>query len=376
MLYYIGYHNCSAIEDEERITAPAAVNKMNYIISALVEATGKELEVVSPAETRAHRIIKGKKQKIQNGVMLKTFLSFSSRHKMFRALGHLCTRASLLCYLYKNVQGDDHIIVYHSLALIGVVKFLKKRKKCKLTIEVEELYSDVTENAKLKQKEIKYLQIADNFIFITNLLRKEVNAEKTSIISHGTYRSIPDYKHCFDDDKIHVAYAGTFRQVKGGALTAISAAEFLDENYVLEVLGNGSDTDIQAVKDRIGEVSQRTKCKINYVGFKSGDEFNSYMQACHIGLSTQQAEAKFNATSFPSKILMYMSNGMRVVSVRIPAVETSAVGGYVYYYDNQDAKEIATVIKSVVFNDQYNSRYLLDDLHKDFLQQLRLLLHG
>jgi len=110
------------------------------------------------------------------------------------------------------------------------------------------------------------------------------------------------------------------------------------------------------------------------VGFKSGKDFNAYIQACHIGLSTQQADAKFNGTSFPSKVLMYMSNGLRVVSVRIPAVETSAVGDSIFYYDKQDGEEIANVIRSVNLDDGYNSRKQLADLHNRFVKQLAKLL--
>ena len=112
------------------------------------------------------------------------------------------------------------------------------------------------------------------------------------------------------------------------------------------------------------------------MGFKSGSDFDSYIQACNIGLSTQQADAKFSATSFPSKILMYMSNGIRVVSIRIPAVEESDVGDYIYYYDNQNPKEIADVIKSMNFDDAYDSRKILDKLHTNFIEQLKYLLLG
>jgi glycosyltransferase involved in cell wall biosynthesis len=178
----------------------------------------------------------------------------------------------------------------------------------------------------------------------------------------------------FSDDKIHVVYAGTLDPIKGGAFTAIEAARFLDEKYVLEILGAGSKEDILAVEEAIKKVSETTNCQVQYVGCKYGEDFNSYLQACHIGLSTQQAEAKFNATSFPSKVLTYMANGLQVVSVRIPAVETSLVGEFLYYYDRQDAKVIADVIRSVSLNDGYDSRELLNQLDEKFLKDLKTLL--
>lgn len=375
MIYYIGYYNCDQIRDEERIVAPAAENKMGYIISALCEATEDCIEVVSPAQTKANRFFRGKKQKIEKNVTLKTFSSFDSKHKLFRIAGHLLTKTSFFGYLLKNVKREDHLLVYHSLVYMNIIKCIQKIKKCKLTIEVEELYCDVMEDTHLRRKELRYLQTADSYIFVTELLQNEVNTEKKAILSHGTYQALPDNGYRFDDDSIHIVYAGTFRKAKG-AYIAIGAAEYLDGRYTLEVLGRGSEDEIAAVQQLIKEVSQKTDCKIKYVGFKSGEDFNSYIQACHIGLSPQHADAKFNATSFPSKVLMYMSNGLQVVSVRIPAIESSAVGEYIHYYDHQDAQEVARVIRSVSFDDGYDSRKLLDGLHAHFVEQLRNLLLG
>ena len=38
--------------------------------------------------------------------------------------------------------------------------------------------------------------------------------------------------------------------------------------------------------------------------------------------------------SFPSKIITYMANGLRVVSANIRSVKSSLVGEYLTYYDN------------------------------------------
>lgn len=376
MIYYIGYYNCDETRNEDRVVSPAAESKMSYLISALSCVTDETIEVVSPAETGAQKFVKGKKHRLKKNVVLKTFSSFSSKNKLIRGLGHIFTRLAVYFYLMKNVCADDHIVVYHSLLLMSLVKFIKKVKKCKLTLEVEELYSDVKADELMRKKEIDYMQTADSYIFITKLLNDEINSDKPYIISSGTFESIPDYNFRFDDSKIHVVYAGTFDRTKGGAFVAVSVAQHLSEEFTLEILGSGSKSDVDALKKKIEEVSEKTKCTINYVGLKTGDDFNSYIQACDIGLSTQQPDAKFNATSFPSKILMYMSNGLRVVSVKIPAVETSVVGDYITYYDSQDAEKIAQAVMSVDFDDDYDSRLILDKLHTSFVEQLKTLLFG
>ena len=330
MIYYIGYYNCDQINHENRVVFPAAVNKMDYLITALDEAVIDDIEVVTPAETKNHTWVSGGKRSLAERVTLKTFPSIGSRFKLVQALGRYLTRLCFLLYLLLHVTAEDQMIVYHSLVYMKEISFIRKVKKCTLIMEVEEIYADVSEDTQLRNKEISFLQIADKYIYITDLIRKEINTDKSFVVFHGTYRSVPDHGFRFRDGKKHVVYAGTFHPVKGGVFQSIASAEYLDKSYVLHILGGGSSAEIQNVQNRIYEVAQRAKCKICYDGYKTGDAFNAFIQACHIGLSTQQADGKFNSTSFPSKILMYMSNGLHVVSVRIPAVETSSVGQSVF----------------------------------------------
>lgn len=371
MLYYVGYYNCDLIRQEKRVVAPASENKMGYMIYALSEANDGTFEVISPAGTKKCGFVKGKKYGLHDRVSLKTFSSFHSNVKIVRGMGHLLTRFSFFLYLLRHVGAGDHVIVYHSLAYMRTMKWLRRLKKCKLTIEVEELYSDVKCNEQLRKKELEYLQIADNYIFITELLRQQVNAEKKYLISHGTYRTNPRYSDKFGDGKIHLVYAGSFDPIKGGALSAVDAAEFLDERFALHVLGKGTASATETVVKRIEEVSQKTACKVTFDGYKSGKEFDAFIQSCHIGLSTQQPDGKYNASSFPSKILMYMSNGIPVVSIRIPAVDTSAVKDYVFYYDDPVPQRIAEAITQVPLNQMSGAAAKLDELHRNMVCELR-----
>lgn len=375
MVYYLGYYNCEQIADEKRVAAPPAMNKMSYIISVLSETVDNQSIVVSPSETSLHQYVNGTMHNLTGNVSLKTFDSFRSKNKIIRGLGHKLTKTQLHQYLFKNVKSDDTVIVYHSLALMDVVKKLKEKKKCQLIIEVEELYSDVREDKVLREKELKYLQIADKYIIITELLNQQVNLQnKPKIISHGTYRTIPKYGEKFNDGKTHVVYAGSFNPIKGGALSAIEAAEFLNENFVLHVLGKGSEADTKTVVNKIEQVSQITKCKIVFDGYKTGKEYDTFIQSCHIGLSTQQPDGKYNASSFPSKILMYLSNGLPVVSIRIPAVDTSDVKDCIYYYDTPTSENIANAIMNISTENICNPSERLNELHNAFSYGLSVFL--
>lgn len=106
----------------------------------------------------------------------------------------------------------------------------------------------------------------------------------------------------------------------------------------------------------------------------SGEEYIRFIQSCDIGLSTQNPDAAFNATSFPSKILSYLSNGLRVVSIRIPAIEGSDVGDKLFYYDEQTPKQIADAILSVDMAQAYDSRSDIVDLSNKFQNELMLMM--
>ena len=90
-------------------------------------------------------------------------------------------------------------------------------------------------------------------------------------------------------------------------------------------------------------------------------------------MNTHNPNAAFNATSFPSKILTYLANGLAVVSIRIPAIEQSEVGKYLFYYERQTPQEIAAAIMSVPQTHKDN-RFVIENLNKSFVNGLNAML--
>ena len=191
---------------------------------------------------------------------------------------------------------------------------------------------------------------------------------------NGTYHAEPDRHVSFNDKKIHCIYAGTFDPTKGGAAAAAAAAEFLPENYHVHILGFGTEEQTEYLKKQIAEVPKKAKCTLTYDGLKSGEEYIQFLQKCQIGLCTQIPDAKYTETSFPSKVLVYLANGLRVLSVRIPAVEQSSVGDMLYYYDEQKPEKIAEAIQSIDMNLPYDSRERLEMLDKKATKDIQELL--
>lgn len=362
-------------DDKHTNVVLSAVNKLNYLIDVLSEA-GLAIHIISPSLSAEKKRIKGRNEVLKEGVTLKTFDSLPGGKALKRFIRRIHVYSQLKKYLKENLSAGDTVIIYHSLGYYKFYKWLKEELKVKIILEIEEIFSDVGKTRFVtREKEINSFSYADAYIFPTQLLDNVVNSEKKpSVIIHGTYCVEKKCGQPFHDGRVHVVYAGTFDPRKGGVQAAAAAAEFLTGKYHVHILGFGSDDDKNNLLKTIKEVSEKTECKVTFDGLKSGEEYIKFIQSCDIGLSTQNPDAAFNATSFPSKILSYMANGLRVVSIRIPAIEQSAIGKYMYYYDNQTPEEIAKAIMQVDLNDGYDSRKVIEDLDERFTREIAELL--
>lgn len=369
MKYIASYDNNI---NENRTYVLAAVNKINYICKAL-NVLGEKIEIISAARTKNNKFYGGKIKTLADGITLKLFPTLPGSNAIFRRISLLFSQINLFLYMFMHVSKNEKVIVYHGLAYGNALHFAKKIKKFKVCLEVEEIYQDVKSlGARKNRREYRDIKEADMYIFPTKLLNNKINLEnKPYAIIHGTYQVEKDRGVSFNDKKIHVVYAGTFDPRKGGALAAVAATEFLPENYHVHIIGFGSDKDTGHIRKIIDETNKKSKAKVTYDGLLSGEDYIQFLQKCQIGLSTQNPEAKFNDTSFPSKILSYMANGLRVVTIRIPAIETSDIGSDVYYYDKQDPKEIANTIINIDFKDGYNGRKRISMLNDRFIHDIK-----
>lgn len=360
---YIGYYDTNP---DRRISSPAAVDKMNYIADVVSRIAGSaeiiSCSTYSPIADKAHI------ESITDRITVR-YMRTRRKHKTKAGILYdvLYDRLGLLFFLIKNINKNDTIIVYHSLLNMKVIQLLRRIKKARIVLEVEEVYNDVGGLKRdTRKEEISYIQSGDAYIFPTEIMNKELNkGNKKSVIVHGTYKTNDFCTSRFSDGKIHIVYAGTFEQKKGGALIAIDSAQYLSADYVLHILGFGNELEIKSVTDRIEEIKDKCECQLLYEGKKMGKEYTEFISRCDIGLSSQNPEGDYNNTSFPSKILSYMCNGLKVVSVRIPVVETSNINGGIWYYDSSNPKKLADAIMEAS-KDKIDPRKMIRELDKRF----------
>lgn len=379
-IIYLAHYNCSE-SLQNRYMAPSAVTKIDYILNVL-SSLDKHTRLYS-ASSSLDKSYPATILEINDHITVRFFRSLRSKIRFLNRIFSLSFKLNLAFSLLREVSRDDTLIVYHSLYLMKTVSLIQKIKKCRLVIEAEEIYSDVLENDKTRQREVYFLQKADAYILPTSKLNEIVNVNnKPFVIVHGTYQEEYDRKcrndvwaeHSANPNDIHCVYAGTLDPRKGGALAAVNAAMFLPENYHMHILGFGLDEDIQRINKVITETASKSKARITYDGTLSGEDYIRFIQSCDIGLSTQIPTAAFNDTSFPSKVLSYLANGLKVVSIRIPVIEGSDVWDLIYYYDEQTPENIAKAISQVKLQEKIDSKARVLELDNKFKKDIDELL--
>lgn len=356
-----------------RNVTPSAITKGKYVASALASCSS-EVEIVSlayPTKDSQDEVY----YQVSENVICHLFKGKYSNNRIIRYLNHKLYDKKIRKYLKQNVKKDDIIVVYHSLANMKLVKYIKKNITDKIVYEVEEIYGDVINDEKAKTKELKAFKNASSYIFSNDYLNSIINTKQLPYVTcYGTYEIPTLYKEAFNDNLIHCLYAGTLAQNKG-ALSAINVAKYLPNNYLIHILGFGSEKDIADIKNAVNEVNNSYgTTKVIYEGLKLNEEYLKFIQKCQIGLCTQNIDAAFNTTSFPSKILSYMSNGLEVVGVNIAAIKNSKVGQYIQFYNVPDEKEIANAILNINLNNKTNNVDVVKELDKEFKEDLKDML--
>ena len=268
---------------------------------------------------------------------------------------------SIYKFCRKRIQKDDVLIFYHSLLNNHLFKLLKKHLKCKIILLGAELYSDVSKKKRDRKNELESYSLSNGLILISEVLRKKLNLSKPYVLLSGDYRitTVKQEKFSEKDGKIHLVYAGTFDSRKGGVFYSIDSLNYLDDKYVLHILGFGNTN---KVKDYV--VEQKLESRVIFEGTKVGQDLLSFLSKCDVGLSVQKTDDEFNNSSFPSKIITYLKCGLSVVATPSVSLIESPFKDAVHLADNDDRRSICDAILKINLNEKKGN--LLDLIREDF----------
>lgn len=369
-LIYIGYYDTPGSR-HTHFAPPSGSSKMQYVARTMASC-GYPVRICSLARPLSAKptFFKAEDVHDSDGVSVHFFHYWGVNHLLLRKMSTIWQMVCLFFYLLFQVGKGDTIVVYHSLSYASLIYALKRIVGFRLILEVEEIYQDVKQVYGFNSSiENKLLAVADAYIFPTEMLDKKVNRQgKPSVIVYGNYHVSPVLADHLNDGKTHVVYSGTFDERKGGAFSSIRAAEFLDDTYHIHITGKGSASDIEKIRLEIAHVSQLSSCLVTYDGFIADQDFLPYIQQFNIGLCTQDPDDSLSSSCFPSKILMYMSNGLTVLSSKAPAVVNSQIAPELFFYDSQSPVSIAVSLQTIPLNmDKRRVVQALDEQCKDLM---------
>lgn len=381
-VYYLGFYGDDKAYVEKRVLVPSSVNKMDYIARAL-EAAQYNVEIISPTwigfdRAGGFKWSRSRKVKVSNNILLVLPLSFSFPFRFAFLLAKLFSKIWLLIYFVYNVKKGENVIVYNSPYYFSTIYWLKRILGFKLILEVEELYNVVFSiDEHWKKKEMRLIKTADSYIFPNDLMYNLLNVKpKKQKVIYGSYHLSSNYESMnFDDGKIHVVYAGIIDKLKNGAFNAICAAEYLSEDYEIHILGFGQPADIEDLQHQIKLINDYSQCKVIYEGKKTGIDYIKFITACQIGLSTQKNEGEYLSYTFPSKVLSYLSMGLRVVAAKMDCLTMSSLNSFIEYYETDSGSSIAKSIKRIVDFDRNKPLAKIKELNSEFIRDIQVIIN-
>lgn len=372
-IYYVAYYDVGMYPQENRKAGTSNLTKSQYTISTLVNA-GFGVEVISPAPTgNAKGLYRKHRDQIADKVNLNLFATVGVSSRIGKRVSLFYSLIQVFIYLIYHIEKKDTVILYHSVVSAIPVLIAKFFIRFNLILEYTEMYQYVYNTGHLVSKlEYEIVCRADKYILSTELLKTQI-ADKPYCLNYGVYHAEPTITEKYNDGRIHIVYAGIINKDKG-AHTIVHVARYLDQAYAIHVVGYGEEREIATLLTLISEVKPLTGCEIIYDGLLRGKDYISYLQKCHIGVCTQDPEALFTTTSFPSKILSYLSNGLCILSTRIPSLEISKIASFINFYNGDDPKAIAVEIQRMDPLNTSSGSKCLKELDRQYILDLQELI--
>ena len=200
--------------------------------------------------------------------------------------------------------------------------------------------------------------------------RQEINGNKKPYaILYGAY----DKKHKAEkknDGICRLVYAGMIDTIQKDAFNAQNLCTFLSNKYSLNIIGKGNKASMDCLLAIIAEHNSTYECKITYDGYYEGEALDTYISQFDIGLNIRACSEGYNLYSFPSKILMYLSYGLQVLTTPISCVKESIIGKSLIISENDhDYEKMAKQLDDVGYgNDSFQ---LIEELHTSFKLKLQ-----
>lgn len=377
-IYYIGYY--SGLENPNNFYEfPSSNSKMDYIIS-VIQRLNFDLTIFSLGFPK-NRSCFFKKSTILEADK-KTRFVFVSTLSFFLPLFDFIAKIWLYFQVIKlllfTVKKGDIVLVYHSYLLNKVVNLCRALSKFKLVYEVEEIYQAAWQNSSDKiDNEIKSLRGADGYVLVNDIMSERLLLRnKPFVVCYGSYMQKENINGFVGNANVNLVYAGFIGGEGSDVELAIDTIDLLPNNYFLNVLGYGNEQNIQKIIDKIKLINHKNgEEKVRYFGCLTGSEYDRFLTRCDIGLSTRVLVDEYSDFTFPSKVLVYLSNNLIPISSKINCILESKVVKSVIFYDENTPESVAkAVLNTDIHKFQSENKSLITDLDNKFVHDFNKML--
>lgn len=371
------YYLCYGAEDRKRSKfrfEPAAIPVVDYVSEKMREL-GFQVEIVSGYIS--NKGVQGYENGESNGVQYTYFPSFHSKFRIINRIVMYVHHMELFFYLLFHVGKSDVLVIYHSLAFIRLMTILMRVKRIHTVLQIEEYFSYVNliRKKSWKKRELNYFKLFDRYIFVNDVMADENEYERACVL-YGPYRS-KRKKLEKTDETIHIVYAGGITKGNAAIITA-GAAEYLPQNYLITVIGYGTQDCIDNLKSVIAKQNKKNGAKVEYGGFVIGEKYEEIMLKQDIGVSLYQSPEgeTEDATKymFSSKILSYLSYSLKVVASSTESLQRSKLNDVVQQVMEMSSKEVAEAIMKVDILENCDMTSIMKQLDEEFGKNLNNVL--
>jgi hypothetical protein len=156
---------------------------------------------------------------------------------------------------------------------------------------------------------------------------------------------------------------------------ALAAASFLPADYFLAFLTYGNSKECDAFKAVFQKTQSLCKCELSFSATPLlGKQFIDFLKQFQVGLAVQKDNDQVNSSSFPSKILAYLSCNLHVVTSPIPSVLASPIASKLFICADEKPETIALEIQKACTAPAGDYSSLFSSLNQSFETELSRLL--
>jgi hypothetical protein len=290
---------------------------------------------------------------------------------------------SVRFYLIIKKEGPFRkIIIYHSFIFLPLILILRLTRR-EFILQVNEVFSKAGSHNpfiyKIFEKIIFYF--ASGYILAATPLSKHLPQCKIKILDEIPLIPGPIFisEHAdvvVDSNICRMVYAGVVDRKKvGGAFIAVELATLLDDaRYSLDIYGYGVKQDIQELGLQIKSCNLESRTKVRYLGGFAHADLMNKLTSYDVGLATQYIGTSFSASSFPSKILTYLSAGLHTISATSPPVEEWSFRNVIFIYSDSNLADLVSHIKSLRVLDKSCGRKNISLIRSSMLASLERLI--